>query len=46
MGVDWESLFGSLIAETSVAKGPTAMSRLRDEIVEDDEDDEGRKGGA
>ncbi|KAF3467609.1 YbaB/EbfC family nucleoid-associated protein [Streptomyces sp. Tu 3180] len=38
MGVDWESVFGSLLRETSVAEGPTAMSRLRDEIVEDDEE--------
>lgn len=38
MGVDWQSLFGSLLSETSVAEGPTAMSRLRDEIVEDEEE--------
>lgn len=38
MGVDWESVFGSLLSETAVTKGPTAMSRLRDEIVEDDEE--------
>ncbi|MFE7810859.1 YbaB/EbfC family nucleoid-associated protein [Streptomyces sp. NPDC057433] len=39
MGVDWESVFGSLLSETSVTKGrPTAMSRLRDEIVEDEEE--------
>lgn len=37
-GVDWESIFGSLLRETSVTKEPTAMSRLRDEIVEDDEE--------
>ncbi|MFH8798141.1 YbaB/EbfC family nucleoid-associated protein [Streptomyces sp. NPDC017936] len=37
MGVNWESLFGSLLSETAVAEGPTAMSRLRDEIVEDEE---------
>jgi hypothetical protein len=36
-GVDWESIFGSLLRETSGTKEPTAMSRLRDEIVEDDE---------
>ncbi|MFE1252935.1 YbaB/EbfC family nucleoid-associated protein [Streptomyces fungicidicus] len=38
MGVDWESIFGTLLSETSVARGQTAMSRLRDEIVEDDEE--------
>ncbi len=38
MGVDWESVFGELLSETAVANGPTAMSRLRDEIVEDDEE--------
>ncbi|MDN3271144.1 YbaB/EbfC family nucleoid-associated protein [Streptomyces sp. MA15] len=38
MGVDWGSVFGSLLSETAVPKGPTAMSRLRDEIVEDDEE--------
>ncbi|GAA4792646.1 YbaB/EbfC family nucleoid-associated protein [Streptomyces ziwulingensis] len=38
MGVDWGSIFGSLLSETSVRKGPTAMSRLRDEIHEDEEE--------
>ncbi len=38
MGVDWGSIFGSLLEETSVEKKPTAMSRLRDEIHEDDEE--------
>ncbi|WAU82111.1 YbaB/EbfC family nucleoid-associated protein [Streptomyces sp. Qhu-G9] len=38
MGVDWSSIFGSLLAETSVEKGPTPMSRLRDEIHEDEEE--------
>lgn len=39
MGVDWESVFGSLLSETSVTRNrPTAMSRLRDEIVEDEEE--------
>ncbi|HET6857366.1 MAG TPA: YbaB/EbfC family nucleoid-associated protein [Streptomyces sp.] len=38
MGVDWGSIFGSLISETSVDKGSTAMSRLRDEIHEDEEE--------
>ncbi|QFR98116.1 YbaB/EbfC family DNA-binding protein [Streptomyces tsukubensis] len=37
-GVDWGSIFGSLIEETSVDRQPTAMSRLRDEIHEDDEE--------
>ncbi|MEU3459427.1 YbaB/EbfC family nucleoid-associated protein [Streptomyces sp. NPDC006733] len=38
MGVDWGSIFGSLLSETAVETGPTAMSRLRDEIHEDDEE--------
>ncbi|MDW4906220.1 YbaB/EbfC family nucleoid-associated protein [Streptomyces sp. ADMS] len=38
MGVDWGSIFGSLLSETSVAQGPTVMSRLRDEIHEDEEE--------
>ncbi|MET9562768.1 MULTISPECIES: YbaB/EbfC family nucleoid-associated protein [Streptomyces] len=39
MGVDWGSIFGSLLSETSVdEKGPSPMSRLRDEIHEDDEE--------
>ncbi|MBU6533102.1 YbaB/EbfC family nucleoid-associated protein [Streptomyces sp. NPDC057245] len=38
VGVDWKSVFGSLLTETAAPKGPTAMSRLRDEIVEDDEE--------
>ncbi|CAM5387691.1 YbaB/EbfC family nucleoid-associated protein [Streptomyces pilosus] len=46
MGVDWESVFGSLLRETSVAEGPTAMSRLRDEIVEDDEEPAAPPGAA
>ncbi|OSP43724.1 MULTISPECIES: YbaB/EbfC family nucleoid-associated protein [unclassified Streptomyces] len=46
MGVDWESLFGTLLSETEVAKGPTAMSRLRDEIVEDDEEPAAPPGAA
>ncbi|MEY7978239.1 YbaB/EbfC family nucleoid-associated protein [Streptomyces pilosus] len=46
MGVDWESVFGSLLRETSVAEGPTAMSRLRDEIVEDVEEPAAPPGAA
>ncbi|WP_434587655.1 YbaB/EbfC family nucleoid-associated protein [Streptomyces sp. A5-4] len=38
MGVDWGSIFGSLLSETSVAQEPTAMSRLRDEIHEDEDE--------
>lgn len=37
-GVDWDSIFGSLVQETSQERRPTAMSRLRDEIVEDEAD--------
>ncbi|MFF3713944.1 YbaB/EbfC family nucleoid-associated protein [Streptomyces phaeochromogenes] len=40
MGVDWGSVFGSLISETSVEQGSTAMSRLRDEIHEDEDEEE------
>ncbi|MET9152618.1 YbaB/EbfC family nucleoid-associated protein [Streptomyces griseoflavus] len=46
MGVDWESVFGSLLSETAVPQGPTAMSRLRDEIVEDDEEPAAQPGAA
>lgn len=46
MGVDWGSVFGSLLSETAVTKGPTAMSRLRDEIVEDDEEPTAPPGAA
>ncbi|GAA3859933.1 hypothetical protein GCM10023084_11900 [Streptomyces lacrimifluminis] len=45
MGVDWGSIFGSLLSETSVAQGPTAMSRLRDEIHEDEEEPAAPPGG-
>ncbi|MER6671562.1 YbaB/EbfC family nucleoid-associated protein [Streptomyces sp. NPDC000983] len=37
MGVDWESVFGTLLGETAVDRGPSAMSRLRDEIVDDED---------
>ncbi|MFE0731259.1 YbaB/EbfC family nucleoid-associated protein [Streptomyces antibioticus] len=43
-GVDWGSIFGSLLRETSVETRPTAMSRLRDEIHEDEEDPAGSAG--
>jgi hypothetical protein len=45
MGVDWGSVFGSLLSETSVDEGPTAMSRLRDEIHEDEAEPTGPPGG-
>ncbi|MFI8088593.1 YbaB/EbfC family nucleoid-associated protein [Streptomyces sp. NPDC086080] len=38
MGVDWQSLFGSLLSETGATRESTAMSGLRDEIVEDEEE--------
>lgn len=38
MGVDWSSIFGSMLSENSVEKGSTAMDRLRDEIHEDEEE--------
>ncbi|MGW1561929.1 YbaB/EbfC family nucleoid-associated protein [Streptomyces sp. NPDC002144] len=38
MGVDWSSIFGSLLSENSVEKGSSAMDRLRDEIHEDEEE--------
>jgi DNA-binding protein YbaB len=37
-GIDWDSVFGSVLRETSVSQESTAMSRLRDEIVEDEEE--------
>ncbi|CAL9330756.1 hypothetical protein SUDANB6_00067 [Streptomyces sp. enrichment culture] len=46
MGVDWGAVFGSLLSETAVTKEPTAMSRLRDEIVEDDEEPAAPPGAA
>ncbi|MFC8662452.1 YbaB/EbfC family nucleoid-associated protein [Streptomyces sp. NPDC057199] len=45
MGVDWGSVFGSLLSETSVEQGSTAMSRLRDEIHEDEEEPATPPGG-
>ncbi|MGW1505866.1 YbaB/EbfC family nucleoid-associated protein [Streptomyces mirabilis] len=45
MGVDWDSIFGSMLSENSVAQGPTAMSRLRDEIHEDEEEPTAPPGG-
>ncbi|MEU5344738.1 MULTISPECIES: YbaB/EbfC family nucleoid-associated protein [unclassified Streptomyces] len=45
MGVDWGSVFGSLLSETSVAEESTAMSRLRDEIHEDEEEPAAPPGG-
>ncbi|WP_237530991.1 YbaB/EbfC family nucleoid-associated protein [Streptomyces sp. SID3212] len=44
-GVDWGSLFGSLLEETSVDRGPTPMSRLRDEIHEDEPEPAGPPPG-
>ncbi|MFD9545661.1 YbaB/EbfC family nucleoid-associated protein [Streptomyces sp. NPDC060022] len=38
MGVDWDKIFGSLVSENPDAQKPTAMSRLRDEIHEDEEE--------
>ncbi|WP_228034054.1 YbaB/EbfC family nucleoid-associated protein [Streptomyces spongiae] len=37
MGVDWGSVFDSLLSETAVERRPTATSRFRDEIHEDEE---------
>jgi len=45
MGVDWGSIFGTLLDETSVDEQPTAMSRLRDEIHEDEEEPAAPPGG-
>lgn len=45
LGVDWGSIFGSLLSETSVENGSTAMSRLRDEIHEDEEEPGAPPGG-
>ncbi|MGI5197944.1 YbaB/EbfC family nucleoid-associated protein [Streptomyces sp. CA-288835] len=45
MGVDWGSVFGSLLSETAVEKRPTAMSRFRDEIHEDEEPPAAPPGG-
>ncbi|NEA68407.1 YbaB/EbfC family nucleoid-associated protein [Streptomyces sp. SID12488] len=48
-GVDWDSIFGTLISETSVDQGSTAASRFRDEIHEDDDEPAtppGGRGGA
>lgn len=38
MGVEWDKIFGSMISEPAEAQRPTAMSRLRDEIHEDEEE--------
>ncbi|QKV97980.1 YbaB/EbfC family nucleoid-associated protein [Streptomyces sp. NA02950] len=38
MGVDWDKIFGSILSDSAEAHKPTAMSRLRDEIHEDDEE--------
>ncbi|MFJ8754210.1 YbaB/EbfC family nucleoid-associated protein [Streptomyces sp. NPDC102441] len=45
MGVDWGSVFGTLLSETSDETDPTPMSRLRDEIHEDDEEPAVPPGG-
>ncbi|MFI5689330.1 YbaB/EbfC family nucleoid-associated protein [Streptomyces sp. NPDC051636] len=36
--VDWDKIFGSMLSDPSDAPKPTAMSRLRDEIHDDDEE--------
>lgn len=37
-GTDWERIFGTLLGEPAAQRKPSAMSRLRDEIHEDDEE--------